>query len=93
MEHEVFHMASVMLRKDWGSVFRRTIKDALTKLPVSYIEFHPGEPLEVDADQLESLQADIAKGTLKLISFPETAPGTVIAETSPSSPTKMSRRR
>jgi len=76
-------MPTVMLRRDWGSPFRRTIKDK-TGTPIAQLEMAPGEPLEVDFDQLSALGPDIEKGTIRVISVLETVAGAVIAETSPS---------
>ena len=49
-------MPEVMLKRDWPSTFRRTVRNV--KKP-NMLEFNPGEPVELNAKELEAVKADI----------------------------------
>ena len=51
-------MAWVMLRRDWPANFRRTIRDD-NGLELGVMHFVPGEPVEVEGDQLKGIRKDI----------------------------------
>lgn len=75
-------MPELMLKRDWPSTFRRTVASGKK---TQVLTFAPGEPVEVDARQIEALRPDIgvclvpverdAKGKIRTITddvVPET---------------------
>jgi hypothetical protein len=46
----------IMLKPNWPGIFHRTVG---TGEQAKRLEFAPGEPVEVDADQFKALKADI----------------------------------
>lgn len=49
-------MPEVMLKRDWPGTFRRTVRNA--KKPY-LMAFEPGQPVELNAKELEAVKADI----------------------------------
>ena len=49
-------MPEVMLKRDWPNTFRRTVRTGKTP---QVLTFKPGEPVELNAKQIEALKADI----------------------------------
>lgn len=53
-------MPFVMLRRDWPRSFRRTVCETKRgKLVDRVIEFDPGVPVDLTANEVESLRSDI----------------------------------
>ena len=82
-------MPFVMLKKNWPGNFRRTIKVGKKgKETEKVLEFTPGEPVELTAQEVEALRSDIGV-SLQPVEFDEKArPRVITDEVVPEEPSK-----
>lgn len=85
-------MPLVMLRKDWPTKFRRSIRDNKGKLTGRVLGFEPGETVSLTSKEIEAVQSDIGVSLMPIELDEKQRPRVIhdevdVAEASNSEPT------